>query len=174
MWLPACRKLQSLNKVIYAKCYWETWRNLSVGDSIQVTRVFTAKDVATFAEVTGDLNPIHIDAAVAERTRFGRCIVHGAFLNGLISAIIGMKLPGEGSVLINQYLEFCVPLFVDEEVTAKVEVASIKRKVVECTYFCEATHRKEIVMKGYAKILFMQLEGSPTSKQEDGNAPSSN
>lgn len=83
--------------------------NLTAGDSASIARTFTIEDIRRFAEITGDCNPIHIDADFAKGTKFGRCVVHGALINGLVSAVMGTRLPGPGTVVAHQYLEFPNP-----------------------------------------------------------------
>ena len=94
------------------------------GDGFSFERYISANDVKQFADVVGDLNLIHIDAEFAERSSFKKRIVHGAFLVGLISKVLGMDFPGQGTIYISQNSVFKRPVFVDT--TVKVEV-----KVVE-------------------------------------------
>jgi 3-hydroxybutyryl-CoA dehydratase len=94
------------------------------GDGFTFERHISAYDVKQFAEVVGDLNPVHLDAEFAEKSSFKKRIVHGAFLAGLISKVLGMDFPGQGTIYISQTSVFKRPVFVDT--TVKVEV-----KVVE-------------------------------------------
>ena len=94
------------------------------GDGFSFERYISADDVKQFAEIVGDLNPIHLDAEFAEKSSFKKSIVHGAFLAGLISKVLGMDYPGQGTIYISQNSIFKRPVFVDT--TIKVEV-----KVVE-------------------------------------------
>lgn len=94
------------------------------GDGFSFERFISAEDVRQFAGIVGDLNPIHLDAEFAEKSSFKKRIVHGAFLAGLISKVLGMDFPGQGTIYISQNSVFKRPVFVDT--TVKVEV-----KVVE-------------------------------------------
>ena len=76
----------------------------NVGDTAETTRKIEQADVDAFAEVTGDHNPVHVDEAFAQQTRFGRCIAHGMLTASLISSVLANKLPGEGSVYLGQTL----------------------------------------------------------------------
>ncbi|KAH6926835.1 hypothetical protein HPB50_022561 [Hyalomma asiaticum] len=84
-------------------------RCISVGDTASIERTFTKSDVDKFAALTGDCNPIHLDVDYAQSKNFSACVVHGALINGLVSAVIGTKLPGPGCVVVHQVLEFPKP-----------------------------------------------------------------
>jgi len=95
------------------------------GDRFKFERFISAKDVQNFAEVVGDLNPIHLDVEFAEKSFFKGRIVHGAFLTGLISKILGMDFPGQGTVYISQNSVFKRPVFVDTTVQVEVKVTQV-------------------------------------------------
>jgi 3-hydroxybutyryl-CoA dehydratase len=103
------------------------------GDGFSFEKHISANDVKQFAEVVGDLNPIHLDEEFAEKTFFKKRIVHGAFLGGLISKILGMDFPGQGTVYISQNSTFKRPVYVDTTVKVEVkvtEVVTAKRRLV--------------------------------------------
>jgi len=103
------------------------------GDGFSFERFISANDVTQFAEVVGDLNPIHIDAEFAEKSFFKKRIVHGAFLAALISKILGMDFPGTGTVFISQNTSFKRPVFVDSTVKVEVKVTQViaeKRRLI--------------------------------------------
>jgi len=95
------------------------------GDQYKWERFISAEDVKRFAEVVGDLNPIHLDAEFAEKSFFKKRIVHGAFLAGLISKILGMDFPGQGTVYISQNSVFKRPVYVDTTVQVEVKVTQV-------------------------------------------------
>lgn len=99
-----------------------TYEALEVGQSFKIVRLITAEDVQTFADVTGDDNPIHIDSGFAESTRFGKTIVHGVFLLGIISKALGRDFPGPGCVAVNISARFLRPVPVGSEITVEVRV----------------------------------------------------
>jgi 3-hydroxybutyryl-CoA dehydratase len=104
-----------------------------VGEGFSFDRFISAEDVRRFAEVVGDLNPVHLDEAFAETTSFKKRIVHGAFLGGLISKVLGMDFPGPGTIYISQDSVFKRPVFVDTTVTVEVKVTQVipeKRRLV--------------------------------------------
>ena len=103
------------------------------GDSKKWERFISAEDVERFAEAVGDLNPIHLDAEFAAGSFFKRRIVHGAFLGGLISKVLGMDFPGQGTVYISQNSAFKRPVYVDTSVTIEVKITQVvaeKRRLV--------------------------------------------
>lgn len=100
----------------------KTYNQLEIGDSFTMKRRLTMEDVRVFAQVTGDDNPLHIDEAYAATTSFGRPIVHGVFLLGLVSKALGRDFPGHGSVAVSIETKFLRPVPVGEEVTILIEV----------------------------------------------------
>jgi 3-hydroxybutyryl-CoA dehydratase len=100
----------------------------SLGDRAERTRTFTEADVAEFAELSGDLNPIHLDEEYAAKSRFGRRIVHGFLTAGMISALLGTELPGIGSIYVSQTFKFLAPVYIGDSVTASVEVIEIREE----------------------------------------------
>ncbi|KAI8507576.1 hydroxyacyl-thioester dehydratase htd2 [Branchiostoma belcheri] len=127
--------------------------HFKAGDSAELTKTFTADDVLTFASLCGDKNPLHLDEEYAKTTRFGRCIVHGVLINGLISAVLGTKLPGPGAIFVSQDIKFPAPLYVNESVTAAVEILDIRKSIVVCSTTCTATDTTKVVMSG--KVFLM-------------------
>jgi 3-hydroxybutyryl-CoA dehydratase len=97
-----------------------------VGDSASLTKTFTENEVYTFATISGDHNPIHMDPQFAAESRFKRQIVHGMLTAGLISAILGMQLPGPGCIYLKQELNFRAPVYFDDTLTAKVTVTKLR------------------------------------------------
>ena len=124
-----------------------------VGDIAEMTKVFTEEDVYLFAGITGDRNPVHVSKEYAAATRFGERIVHGVLTAGLVSAVLGMKLPGPGCLYVSQTLNFLAPVRIGDEITARaevVEVVSEKRLRLRTT--C-TNQRKEVVLEGEAVIV---------------------
>ncbi len=96
-----------------------------VGDLAEFTKVFSEEDVILFARITGDGNPVHTSKEFAAKTRFKERIAHGLLTAGTISAAIGMKLPGPGCLYLSQILEFKAPVFLGDEITARVEIVEV-------------------------------------------------
>ncbi|MDF7811130.1 MaoC family dehydratase [Hymenobacter sp. YC55] len=99
--------------------------HLSIGDSASLQKVMLDEDLQLFAKLSLDTNPIHSDEQFASQTRFGRRICPGMLYSSLISAVIGTKLPGPGTIYVKQTLRFLKPVFINDEVTAIVSVAKI-------------------------------------------------
>src|ERR1041385_9447766 len=127
---------------------------LTIGDSAEITKTINQTDIESFADVTGDHNPVHVDEAFAARTRFGRRIAHGMLTASLISAVLANKLPGEGSVYLGQTLQFVAPVFPGDEITARVTVKAIRedKPIVKLETIC-INQRGETVIRGEATVL---------------------
>ena len=95
---------------------------LKVGATARRTREVTARDIELFTELTGDRNPLHYDAEVAARSRFGGIIVQGGVTTGLLNAVVAEDLPGPGSVFLQTEWSFKAPVRPGDEITAEVEV----------------------------------------------------
>jgi acyl dehydratase len=98
------------------------WQPPAVGTRATWTRTITADDVAAYASITGDRNPLHFDEAFAAATRSGRLIVHGGLTAGLFNALVAMELPGPGSVFLHQEWDYPAPAYIGDTVTAEAEV----------------------------------------------------
>jgi len=96
-----------------------------VGQRARRSLTLTERHVATFAELTGDYNPLHFDDDFASRTRFGARVVQGGLTTGLLHALVAMDLPGPGSVFLSQQWKFTAPVFIGDTITAEAEVLSV-------------------------------------------------
>jgi 3-hydroxybutyryl-CoA dehydratase len=117
--------------------------NFYVGEQASLTKTVTDSDVATFAELIGDHNPIHTDDEYARNSRFGRRVAHGIFTGGLISAVLGNHLPGPGAIYLSQQLEFLAPVFIGDTITAVVEVTSWRPEKRIITFKTDAYNQEE-------------------------------
>lgn len=99
-----------------------SFEDIKVGDTASMSKTVTEFDVYTFAGVTGDFNPIHINTEFAKTTMFKERIAHGILSAGFISAVIGTALPGKNTIYLGQDLQFKAPVKIGDTVTAKVEV----------------------------------------------------
>ena len=95
---------------------------ISLGDQARFSKTITEEDVKRFAELTGDFNPIHLNQEFAAASPFKKRLVHGAFGASLISAVLGMKLPGPGALYVSQDLKFKKPAFIGDTLTAVATV----------------------------------------------------
>ena len=111
----------------------KTIKELQVGDFAEFAKTVSESDVYQFAGVTGDQNPAHINEAYAQKTIFETRIAHGLLSAGYISAVLGMKLPGPGTIYMKQDLKFLAPARIGDTLTAKAEIIEIladKNRVV--------------------------------------------
>jgi len=106
----------------------KSFDEFSVGDSESVTKTITNEDIMSFAEITTDFNPLHVNEEYAKKSMFKNRIAHGMLSAGLISAVIGMKMPGPGALYLDQYVKFKKPVFIGETLTA---TATVKEKLVK-------------------------------------------
>lgn len=126
-----------------------------VGQEVSVEKTFQKEEVLAFSEITGDKNPLHIDKAFAEKSRFGGLIVHGIFVAGIFSEIIGTHLPGRGSIYLEQNLRFLKPVYVGESIVVKVRVTEINEKKRVLALDTEAYGEEgKILVCGTAKVLY--------------------
>ena len=124
-----------------------------IGQSASLKKTFDSDEVALFAALSLDKNPIHLDEDYAEKSMFGRRIVHGFLVGSLISAVFGTILPGEGAIYLHQEMNFRKPVYHGDEITATVEVTDI-RKDKSILYFSTICKngRGEVVIDGKAVL----------------------
>ena len=101
------------------------FNDFEIGEQFKETRFIPFEEVEKFANIVGDLNPIHLDKEFAENSSFKGRIVHGAFLIGLISKILGMDFPGAGSIYLSQEIQFLRPVYVDSSIQIILEIVDI-------------------------------------------------
>ena len=128
--------------------------NLEIGQSASRTQRILAEDVESYARISGDTNPVHLDEAYAATTVFGRRIAHGMFTSGFISAILGNDLPGPGTIYLSQELKFKAPVFIGDTITATVEVIKYRpdRRIATFRTTCSNQDGK-LVLEGEAVVI---------------------
>lgn len=125
-----------------------------VGDTASLKKRIGAEDVRVFAEITGDANPIHLDEEFARTSLFKKPIAHGMLVAGLLSAVIGKQLPGEGSIYLSQTLSFKKPVYIGDEITAIVEVLRVREDKGIYTLSTRCLNQAdEIVLDGEAVVM---------------------
>ncbi len=124
--------------------------DLQVGMSAELEREILQKDVDAFAELTGDFNPVHIDEEYAANTMFKGCIVHGAYIASMFSTVMGMQLPGRGSIFREITLNYRGPVRVGDTALVQVEISEInlERQIISLSLFCKVNGKK--VVRGKA------------------------
>ena len=127
---------------------------LNPGDSASRTCTISDEMIRGFAELTGYTNPVHLDDAYAAGTRFGRRIAHGMIAAGMISATLANDLPGPGTVYLGQSLQFKLPVYPGDTITATVEVRSVRPDKPIVTLGTVCTNQDgEVVLDGEAVVL---------------------
>ncbi|HDZ89303.1 MAG: MaoC family dehydratase [Deltaproteobacteria bacterium] len=105
----------------------KTIDRLRMGDTAEFAKTVTESDVYLYAGITGDFNPAHLNEEYAKKTFFKTRIAHGMLTAGFVSGLLGMSLPGPGTVYVRQVLDFLAPVRIGDTVTARVEVVEIMK-----------------------------------------------
>ncbi|HEX9027106.1 MAG TPA: MaoC family dehydratase [Clostridium sp.] len=131
-----------------------TIKELNIGDKASFQKTITETDVYLYAGITGDLNPAHINQVEAETTMFQGRIAHGMLTAGLVSAVLGMQLPGPGSIYLGQELKFLAPVRMGDTIKAEVEVIEKfdEKNRIKLNTICTNQNGVE-VLKGVATIM---------------------
>ena len=129
----------------------------SIGTQATLSRAITEDDILLFAQVSGDHNPIHLDAEYAERSLFGKRIAHGFLIGSLISAVLGNDLPGPGTIYLGQTLKFLAPIHIGDTVSVTVEVVALRedKRIVTLNTACTNQHGI-LVLSGEATVKYMR------------------
>lgn len=136
-----------------------TIADLTPGQSASYQKTLTRADIVLFAHCSGDVNPVHLDAAYAATTAFGEPIGHGMWTGALVSAAIALHLPGPGSVYRSQTLNFKHPVKIGDTVRVTLTVSEIKERIRLVVLDCEAHNQDgKLVAKGVAEVI------APTEK----------
>ncbi|SHH34963.1 MaoC family dehydratase [Clostridium grantii] len=131
-----------------------TIKDINIGDKDYFQKTVSETDVYLYAGVTGDLNPAHINQLEAEKSMFNGRIAHGMLIAGFISAVLGMKLPGPGTIYLGQELKFTAPVKFGDTVKAEVEVIEKKeeKNIIKLSTIC-TNQDGVIVLKGVATVM---------------------
>src|SRR3954471_20446854 len=124
---------------------------VTVGQRAERRLTLTAKHVQTFAELTGDYNPLHFEEEFASRTKFGRLVVQGGLTTGLLHALVAMDMPGPGTVFLSQNWKFTAPVYIDDTITAAAEIVSVQATKPVTQLAIRVTRQTgEVVLEGEA------------------------
>lgn len=131
----------------------KTFDEIEIGESASAQRTISADDIDTYARLTDDYNPLHMDEEYAKSTVFGARIAHGTITLGLVAPVIGMKLPGQGCALISISSTFLKPVKIGDTVTATATITkkNAERRMVEMD-LTFVNQRNEEVAKGAATV----------------------
>ncbi len=132
----------------------KTIAELAVGMTASLTKTYSEWDILTFAAVTGDLNPAHVDEAFAQESIFEGKVAHGLLTASLISAVLGTILPGPGAIYLSQDLRFRRPVRIGDTVTATVEITELilEKNLVSLKTTC-TNQRDNVVLEGTALVM---------------------
>ena len=125
---------------------------MRVGQTSEITRVFSGEDVNLFSTLSGDVNPVHLDEAFAKTTMFGGRIVHGALLSSVFSTIFANHLPGPGCIYLKSENKFLKPVFLNEAVNFKVEIIDILVEKKRVIFKTAAVFRNQECIVGTAEL----------------------
>ena len=129
------------------------FEDLQLGQEASYARAVTDDDIITFADVTGDRNPVHLDAAYAATTPFKTPISHGMLTAGYISAVFGMHLPGPGAIYVSQTLNFRAPVRHGDLVTASVRIIDLIPAKRRARFECLCKVNGKVVLEGEAILM---------------------
>jgi 3-hydroxybutyryl-CoA dehydratase len=129
------------------------FEQLQVGQTASLAKTITDADILLFAAVSMDTNPVHLDAEAAKESVFKERVAHGMLAAGLISAVLGTRLPGPGTVYLGQTLRFRAPVKIGDTVTATVEVAELKPGKNRVTLKTVCTVAGKPVIEGEAVVI---------------------
>ena len=128
--------------------------DIHIGDKASLSKTISEHDVYTFAGVTGDFNPVHVNEEFAKQTMFKGRIAHGMLSAGLISAVLGTKLPGINTIYMNQELKFLAPVHYNDTLTAEVECLEKNDEKHRLVFRTTVTNQDgTVVTDGQARVM---------------------
>lgn len=129
------------------------FEELEMGQSAIFAKTVTEADIAAFAGVSGDFNPVHVNEEFARNTMFKGRIAHGMLSAAFISTVFGMKLPGPGCIYVSQMLKFKAPVKIGDTVVARVEVTNLVPEKKFATFKTTCTVGDKVVLDGEATLM---------------------
>jgi len=131
-----------------------TYDEITIGQTASYTKVIEEKDIQLFAAVSGDVNPVHLDADFAAGTPFKERIAHGMLTGAIISAALALELPGPGTIYLGQTLRFRLPVKIGDTVTVELEVTEKRDDKKFVTLDCKARNQNgKVVASGNAEVM---------------------
>lgn len=134
------------------------FEDLSLGMEESYSKVISDDDVRVFAELSGDVNPVHLNDAFAAETIFKRRIAHGFLTGSLLSTVLGTKLPGPGCIYLSQNLKFRAPVYIGDEVVATCKVTNLDAEKGRATLACTCAVNGKPVLEGEAVMMVDRRE----------------
>ncbi|MGM9931383.1 MaoC family dehydratase [Pradoshia sp.] len=133
--------------------------NFTVGQQAACSKTITETDVVMFAGLSGDFNPIHIDSEYAKNTRFNERIAHGLLTSSLLSQLLGVHLPGKGSVYMEQTIKFKAPVYIGDTITATATVQEYIKEKRIIKLLTECQNQKEVTVLTGTAVMMVPKEG---------------
>lgn len=133
-------------------------KTITIGDTFTFVRTFTDNDVKTFAQVSQDFNPIHVNEEAAAKSIFKQRVVHGALVSSVFSMIFGTKFPGEGTIYAKEQVSYRNPVFLDTEVTFTVTLKSIDLDRKSMVFEMSAYDEEKTFAKGEALLYHFDIK----------------
>lgn len=126
--------------------------NFELGMKAEKKRIFTSEDVIKFSELSGDINPVHVNEAYAKETIFGKRIVHGALASSIFSTLFANTLPGPGCIYLKSENKFLKPIYLNEEITFSIELVNIIKNKNRLIFDTKAICEDQTYIIGTAEI----------------------
>jgi len=132
----------------------KTLAEMNIGDKVEIDYTVEDEHIRLFAEATGDRNPIHVDDAYAAQSPFKKRVAHGVLLSGIVSGVLGTKLPGLGTIAREMYSKYMKPIFIGDTVRVVAEVTEKTEKLNLCKITFKVTNQDgAVVGRGYAIVI---------------------
>ena len=127
---------------------------LVIGQRAHFEKTISESDIQLFSGISGDINPVHVSKIAGEKSIFGNRVAHGIMVSGLTSAVLGMHLPGPGTIYLGQELKFMAPVFIGDTIRAEVEVIEINtdKNIAKLATRSVNQHDK-VVIQGIATVM---------------------
>ncbi|RTR39887.1 MaoC family dehydratase [Shewanella canadensis] len=131
-----------------------TINQLAIGQNASFEKTISESDILQFCGISGDINPVHVSELAGQKSVFGRRVAHGILVSGLTSAVLGMQLPGPGTIYLGQDMRFIAPVYIGDTIRAEVEVAEIitNKNIVKLRTRSINQHNK-VVIEGMATVM---------------------
>lgn len=133
-----------------------SYSDINEGEVYLFNRKISKKDVMNFAKLSGDFNPLHVDAEFGSKSKFKNNIIHGMLAASLFSTLVGMHCPGEKSLYMSQTLNFRQPVYYDDTVTVKGTVISKNDSIKMITLKTEILRNEKVAIDGEAKVRVLE------------------
>ncbi|MGF1700473.1 MaoC family dehydratase [Photobacterium makurazakiensis] len=131
-----------------------TINQLEIGQRAYFEKTISESDIQMFCGISGDINPVHVSELAGQKSVFGNRVAHGILVSGLTSAVLGMQLPGPGTIYLGQELRFTAPVYIGDTIRAEVEVAEINAdKNIVKLHTRSINQHDKVVIQGVATVM---------------------